>query len=148
MALPYHVPHEAATVLAQICCFKNQLPQGAPTSPVVSNMICSKLDSQLQALAKEHRCVYTRYADDITFSTSLKSFPRAVAHVVRTKSGEEIELVSILRSIIEANGFVVNPEKLRLRAANQSQTVTGLTVNRIVNVRRRFIRELRAMLHA
>jgi RNA-directed DNA polymerase len=148
LALPYKVSADAATVLAQICCFNNQLPQGAPTSPIVSNMICSKLDSQLQALAKEHRCVYTRYADDITFSTSLKSFPKTIAHVVKTKTGDEIELGLGLQSLIQGNGFTVNPEKLRIRTANQRQEVTGLTVNRIVNVKRGFVREIRAMLHA
>ncbi|MDJ0742704.1 MAG: reverse transcriptase domain-containing protein [Xenococcaceae cyanobacterium MO_167.B27] len=70
MAKPYNCTEEVATILAQICCYDNQLPQGSPTSPIISNMICSKLDSQLQRLAKKHQCIYTRYADDITFSTS------------------------------------------------------------------------------
>ena len=47
---PYNLPASVATVLAQICIYKNQLPQGAPTSPVVSNMICAKMDSELQDL--------------------------------------------------------------------------------------------------
>jgi len=71
MALPYALNPEVATVLAQICCYDNQLPQGAPTSPVVSNMLCAKLDSQLQKVAKKYRFTYTRYADDITFSTTV-----------------------------------------------------------------------------
>jgi RNA-directed DNA polymerase len=94
---PYNLPDAAATVLAQICCFENQLPQSAPTSPVVSNMISARLDSQLQALAKQHRCVYTRYADDITFSTSLTKFPKAIAAVVRTKTGMRSNLDTIYR---------------------------------------------------
>lgn len=75
MAMPYLLPEKVATVLAQICCYKNSLPQGAPTSPIVSNMICARMDSQLQTLAGKHKCYYTRYADDITFSTRLKEFP-------------------------------------------------------------------------
>src|SRR3989338_2322638 len=70
IGFPYNRNTAVATVLAQICCFNNQLPQGAPTSPTVSNMICAKLDAQLQQLAKRYKCTYTRYADDITFSTT------------------------------------------------------------------------------
>jgi RNA-directed DNA polymerase len=68
MAWPYNLNDSVATVLAQICCYNNELPQGAPTSPIISNMICAKMDSQLQGLAKKHQCFFTRYADDITFS--------------------------------------------------------------------------------
>jgi len=81
MAAPYDVPERAATVLAQLCCYDNQLPQGAPTSPVVSNMVCGKLDSELHRLARRNRCVYTRYADDLTFSPwnpDVTRFPRAL----------------------------------------------------------------------
>lgn len=77
-ANPYNLPLEVATVLAQICCAYNQLPQGAPTSPIVSNMICGKLDSQLTQLAKTNKCFYSRYADDITYSTSLRKFPASL----------------------------------------------------------------------
>lgn len=66
IAKPYNCTQEVATILAQICCYNNQLPQGAPTSPIISNMICARLDSQLQKLAKKYWCIYTRYADDIT----------------------------------------------------------------------------------
>jgi RNA-directed DNA polymerase len=78
---PYNLPEPVATVLAQICCFNNQLPQGAPTSPIISNMICAKMDSELQDLAWSTRCFYTRYADDITFSTTLPEFPVQIAKV-------------------------------------------------------------------
>lgn len=81
MKEPYNRPSEVATVLAQICCFSNKLPQGAPTSPVVSNMVCARLDSQLRLLAKERHCSYTRYADDITFSTRLTRFPSNIAYL-------------------------------------------------------------------
>ena len=64
----------SATILAQICCWRNELPQGAPTSPVISNLLASTLDIALNRLARRERCTYTRYADDITFSTNKKSF--------------------------------------------------------------------------
>lgn len=76
MGKPYNLPASVATLLAQICCFNNELPQGAPTSPIVSNMICAKLDSQLQDLAWQHHCFYTRYADDITFQLPCLNFLR------------------------------------------------------------------------
>lgn len=91
------VPPPAATVLAQICCFDNQLPQGAPTSPMVSNMLCARLDGELQRLATQYGCMYTRYADDITFSTNTRHFPRELACFVsvgleiRMGVGRELE---------------------------------------------------------
>jgi RNA-directed DNA polymerase len=66
---------DAATTLAHICCHEDALPQGAPTSPILSNMICAKMDRELLALAKQHHCVYTRYADDLTFSKKTGVFP-------------------------------------------------------------------------
>lgn len=60
--------HPAATVLAQLCVHNGKMPQGAPTSPVLSNIIASALDKTLVRLAGKYRMRYTRYADDITFS--------------------------------------------------------------------------------
>lgn len=147
MAAPYGLPEEVATILAQICCHNNQLPQGAPTSPVISNMICAKLDSELQALARNQRCTYTRYADDITFSTSLKVFPAALATTISDLT-EQIGIGEQLHEVIRSNGFEINPKKLRLQTKLRRQEVTGLKVNVKVNVRRKFLKQIRAMLHA
>lgn len=147
-AYPYRLPHVVATILAQICSLPTGLPQGAPTSPIISNMLCARLDQQLQRLAKEHRCYYTRYADDITFSTSLKHFPNALAVLDIHEGNRFIQVGSELSSIINGNGFVINKEKVRLQTKNQRQEVTGLVVNESVNVNRKFIRQIRAMLHA
>jgi RNA-directed DNA polymerase len=68
-----------ATVLAQIAFFWNALPQGTPCSPVISNLIGHVLDIHLVRLASKAGCTYTRYADDLTFSTSKQSFPAAIA---------------------------------------------------------------------
>lgn len=144
-AIPYERNQTVATVLAQICCFGNALPQGAPTSPIVSNMICAKMDAQLQRLAKKHRCFYTRYADDITFSTSLRVFPYALA---RVDSTGQVEVGDELLQIIQENGFEINSSKVRLQRKNRRQEVTGLTTNEKPNVKRRFVRQIRAMLYA
>lgn len=145
MARPYKLNQAVSTMLAQICCYDNQLPQGAPTSPVVSNMLCGRLDSELQRLAKAHRCTYTRYADDLTFSTSTTEFPAAMA----TATGwNAVTVGEDLRLVIDTNGFVINQRKVRLQSRLQRQEVTGLVVNQRVNVHRSFVKELRAMLHA
>jgi RNA-directed DNA polymerase len=110
-----------------------------------THMICAKMDAQLLRLAQRHRCIYTRYADDITFSTSMPSFPTAIA---RINSAGQMEAGNELVQIITENGFEINPRKVRLRTRNQRQEVTGLIVNEFINVPRRFIRQIRAMLHA
>lgn len=135
MAKPYALPPEVATVLAQICCYKNALPQGAPSSPIISNMICAKLDKQLTDLSKIHKCHYTRYSDDLTFSTN------------RSNLFSNVLFIDSIYNIIKSNGFTVNPSKTRLRRRNSRQGVTGLVVNEKVNVDRRFIKKIRAMMH-
>ena len=146
MAAPHKLPPSVATVLAQICCFQNKLPQGAPTSPIVSNMISSRMDTALQKLARRHRCLYSRYADDITFSTKRARFPKSLA-AIDQESGQVV-LGGALESVVHDNGFKVNQLKVRLQSPDQRQEVTGLVVNREANVPRVFVRQIRAMLHA
>lgn len=148
MALPYGLNPEVATVLAQICCHENHIPQGAPTSPIISNMICAKLDSQLQKLAKQYRCTYTRYADDITFSTTTPNFPKDLAYILVIEDSSKVFLGKALYSIIKENNFEINELKLRIQNEKEHQEVTGITVNQFPNLDRRFIRQIRAMLHA
>lgn len=145
MAIPYKRNATIATILAQICCFDNQLPQGAPTSPIVTNMICAKMDSQLVRLAEECKTDYTRYADDITFSTNLREFH---PDLVADSNLDQFELGPKLLDIIHSNGFEVNDKKTRFRTRNQHQEVTGITVNKFPNVPRKFVRQIRAMLHS
>jgi len=145
MAFPYGLNDKVATVLAQICSLPECLPQGAPTSPTISNMICTKLDSQLQTLAGRHRCYYTRYADDITFSTSVSRFPTALAGVVQDESGRRVEIGKDLKEIVLSNGFRINSRKVRLQTRNKRQEVTGLTTNQFVNVNRKYVRQIRAI---
>ena len=145
MARPYNVPQNVSTVLAHLCCFKGYLPQGAPTSPVISNMICAQMDSQLQRLAKANRSTYSRYADDLTFSTTQMRFPREIALVDRFN---QIGLGERLREIIVSNGFTVNVEKVWVKGRHRRQVVTGLTVNDLPNLQRKYVKQIRAMLHA
>jgi len=149
MGTPYNFNHSVAGTLAQICCFNDSLPQGAPTSPIVSNMICIKMDEQLENLAKKCNCNYTRYAaDDITFSvnsSSIENIPNELILSARNK----IELGSTITNIILENGFGINFKKVRLQTKSQRQEVTGLVVNGSrPNVKRNYVRQIRAMLYA
>lgn len=146
MKAPFSAPENVATVMAHMCCYNGRLAQGAPTSPLISNMICRKLDSQLQALASKKKCHYSRYADDITFSftCSKKYLPSEILTVSEDGFvfvGKELE------QLVSANGFSINPEKTRLQSANQRQLVTGLVVNDFVNLRRAFIRKTGSMIY-
>lgn len=135
-----------ATVLARICCYQNSLPQGAPTSPIVSNMICAKLDSRLHSLANLNKLTYTRYADDITFSTTKRVFPKSVG--LTDPVSNQISVGAELKTAIEENGFGINEGKVRLQRRDGRQRVTGLTVNQKPNVKKALINQVRAMLHS
>jgi RNA-directed DNA polymerase len=144
---PFNFAAPIASVLAHICCYRGKLPQGAPTSPVISNLICRSLDYELERLAKSCRATYTRYCDDITFSFTVKTLEQLPQSIVQTPS-VPIELGASLRGVIAKHSFQINDRKIRLRGRHHRQEVTGLTVNDFVNVRRTFVHEIRGMLHA
>lgn len=135
-------PH-IATVIAQIACYKNSLPQGSPCSPVIVNLITNSLDIKLSKLAKRNGCSYTRYADDITFSTRKKFFPTAIV-----KNVEDVTLGSKLLGEIRRSGFSVNPTKTRLQFKDSRQEATGLVINKKVSVKSEYWRLTRAMAHS
>ncbi len=148
MAPPFGFSPACASVLAHICSHERTLPQGAPTSPALSNLICRKLDRDLQNLARTHRATYTRYCDDITFSFTaprVSDLPNAIVHIDSdgvANPGHE------LSRLISNASFHINPSKTRLRTRGQRMDVTGLTVNQAPNVRRRYVDEIRGMIHA
>ena len=148
-AKPFLLPDPVAITVAQLACHNRKLPQGAPTSPIVANIICSKMDGELRRLAQESGAIYTRHADDITFSVRRRSFPQGIATISEPEPcSYQATLSSTLISIIEDNGFRINDAKTRVQPWNRSQRVTGLIVNEKLNVPRRFVRRTRAMLHA
>lgn len=149
MRPPFEMGPAAAAVCAQIATFRNGLPQGAPTSPVLSNLIAIALDRNLLLLARRHRLAYSRYADDITFSSIDAQFPAALAIQQPVEDGGmRIFAGDALEQAIARSGFVINARKVRLQRRGMLQSVTGLTVNIRVNVERTRIRRIRAMLHA
>lgn len=149
MAKPFNVGEAAATVLAQLCTLNQSLPQGAPTSPVLSNLIAINLDNRLMNVAKRYGLHYTRYADDITFSTSKTNFPRSIAYWEGNNPITSPTMIgSLLSDEVEASGFKINKKKSRLQIPSMRQDVTGLTVNEFLNVKRSYIRKTRAMIFA
>lgn len=133
----FKLPTEVATVIAQLTCFKGRLPQGAPTSPVITNLICKILDMCLLKIAKSYKLDYTRYADDLTFSTNDKLFLQ-----------RKDEFFQKLKNEIELSGFKINDKKTRLQYKDSRQLVTGLVVNEKINVPREYYKDTRAMAHS
>lgn len=148
LAKPFEFGEKAASVLAQLLCHQNKLPQGASTSPVISNLIATNLDKKMIDLAKRYHCQYTRYADDLTISCNKKAFPHSLATYEGNNplTGETI-VGKLLEDTIDSAGFKINHSKVRLQIPSIRQEVTGLTVNEFPNVDREFIRSIRAMLH-
>jgi hypothetical protein len=137
----FKLNESVATLLAQIACNDGVLPQGSPCSPVLSELLTHFLDMRLVKFAARNKCSYTRYADDITFSTNQKEFPPELAVVV----GEAWHLGAQLKSRIEDAGFAVNDAKTRMQVRGSRQEVTGLTVNAKVNVPKNYYKLARAM---
>ena len=111
------------------------LPQGAPTSPVLSNIVLKNLDRRLAAFAGAHGYNYTRYADDITFSHN-RPIRRFSPFFMRR-----------IRSIIEEHGLTINDRKTEVSVKGERLEVTGLIVGEKVNVPRNYIKQLRTLLH-
>ena len=141
---PFNFSKEVANHIAGLCCMKSKdedgndvcvLPQGAPTSPLLTNAVCDKLDRRLLGLTKKYGVRYTRYADDITFSSM---------HNVYAEGGE---FMKEIREIIASQNFTLNEAKTRLQKAGSRQEVTGLTVCEKTNVSRYYVRNLRLILH-
>jgi RNA-directed DNA polymerase len=145
LSSPFEFGEEAATVIAQICCrHDGSLPQGGATSPLVSNLVCRGLDTDLIAFAMKHKLRYSRYADDLTFSSSHHSLPSDLIQV----SGGTILAGQRFEEVVQNHGFKLNHSKVKLRSPRRRQEVTGLTANQFPNVQRRFMREITGALHA
>lgn len=141
-----------ANIIASLCCteieverknekgewenvLRNVLPQGAPTSPMLSNVVCQRLDYILTGVAKRFNLRYTRYADDITFSSMHNVY------------AEEGNFLKELQRIITDQGFHIKESKTRLQKQGYRKEVTGLLVHEKVNVQKRYIKQLRMWLY-
>jgi hypothetical protein len=141
---PYNIPDKICRVIAGMSCvayrredgtFYNALPQGSPVSPLLSNIVCEQMDRRLTGLARRFGLHFSRYADDMTFSSM---------HNVYQPDGE---FIRELKRIVTEQGFQFNEKKTRLQKVGQRQDVTGLTVGVKTNVSRKYIHEIRSLLN-
>jgi len=141
-----------ANIIASICCTemeverengkgkwvnikRNVLPQGAPTSPVITNIVCQRLDYLLSAVARRFGLKYSRYADDITFSSMHNVYQ------------QESAFLKELHRIISEQGFHIKESKTRIQKDGYRKEVTGILVNEKVNVQKRYIKQLRMWIY-
>ena len=133
---------KVATVIAQIACHNNELPQGSPCSPIISNLIGHLLDVRMANLAKKSKCTYSRYADDLSFSTNKKDFPDSIAIM---KDDNNWLAGNRLINEIEKVGFSLNTKKTSMQFKTSRQMTTGLIVNEKVNIKREYYKIARSM---
>ena len=109
-----------------------RLPQGAPTSPAISNIVSRTMDTELSSLAKKINCKYSRYADDMTFSSNQRIDSNIVAKV---------------SEIVRLNGFELNPRKTRFLGQGDQIKITGLVINEKIQPSRVWRKKVRFILH-
>lgn len=126
-----YFPKQIGVMLTTLCCRQDALPQGAPTSPALSNLVMKNFDDAMGAWCKQRGIAYTRYCDDMTFSSDRPLY------VVYTKA----------KSMLAEMGFEVNERKTHFVTHASRQSVTGLTVNEKVSVSGEYKRKLRQEVH-
>lgn len=111
------------------------LPQGSPASPAISNLLCRRLDKRLTGMADNNGFIYTRYADDLSFSANGESL-RHICNIIRRTE-----------SIVTHEGLIINQEKTRVLRNTRQQEVTGIVVNEKLSLCRKTLRKFRATLY-
>jgi len=123
-----------ASLFTLICTCDGKLPQGSPASPKLANLTCLKLDARLEGFAGKYKIIYTRYADDLTFSAASSS------HLAKK--------ASFIKNIIQCEGFNINESKTRFSGPSRTNRVTGLVIDRDrVGIGRDRSRDIRAEIH-
>ncbi len=123
---------ELRILLSILCYYKDVLPQGAPTSPQISNIILYGFDNAVGEYCRARRISYTRYCDDMTFSGSL---------------GNAEELVLFVEAELKKSGFILNKRKTKLISSSSRQAVTGITVNKKLNTADSYRRAIKQEMH-
>lgn len=136
----FKFPIDVAIGIAQIACYKDPktgkvfLPQGSPVSPIISNLIAEILDAKITKLAIKYKFYYSRYADDITLSFDTKKLP---PEIIKSSENDFFLGESIIKAI-KSSGFTINNDKICFRSNFDRQQVTGLVVNKKINVPRNY----------
>lgn len=139
---PPRTPAELDGKVFHVALSERVLPQGACTSPAITNIISRNLDRRLSTMAAKLDFAYTRYADDLTFSSgTISGFDKPSR---KPKVGK---LLRIVRDIVKDEGFVINEDKTRVMRQGRAQEVTGVSVNSKLGLSRKERRKLRAILH-
>ncbi len=137
---------DASRLFADLTTHKGGLPQGAPTSPRLSNLVNCRMDARLAGLARTMNAAYSRYADDLTFSYDERAADGASPPGSRQRTTSA--LIRNVKAIVGSYGYSLhNKRKLSVRRAHQQQRVTGFVVNRRAALPRRTRRWLRAVEH-
>ncbi|MCM2285939.1 MAG: retron St85 family RNA-directed DNA polymerase [Desulfobacula sp.] len=117
-------------MLAKLCCLNDCLPQGAPTSPYISNLISRSIDKRIGNYSIKNNLRYTRYSDDLTLSGNIeeKTIPK---------------IIHMVRIILQKNGFQIQKSKLKILRNSNRQSVTGIVVNHKLSVCREYKKAIR-----
>lgn len=139
----YRIDHCVAVIIAQAACHNKRLPMGGVLSPILSNMMAGSLDMSMKKVARKYRMSYSRYADDMTFSSNI-NVNAAFLYFDQSENQWKGEVLDeILR-----HDFLINEKKIRIQHKTTRQEVTGVVVNKKLNIRRSYIDRIRGALHA
>lgn len=122
---------EVSTLLSKLCTLNNKLPQGAPSSPCISNLISREIDNEIAKYCLERKISFTRYSDDLTFSGA------------ENLGG----IIPFIEKVLRSHNFKINQDKLRIRHKHQSQEVTGIIVNEKLQAPKTVRRNFRQTVH-
>ena len=124
---------KVSAVLTNLCTYEGILPQGAVTSPYIANLVCYHLDARLNGLCSRRDIIYTRYADDLSFSSNVRT--------------ELNRIEKIIKYIVEDEGFLINEKKTRYFSNDVKKSITGITINNEeIHVDKRMKKKVRSMI--
>lgn len=125
---------DVSAILTNLCTYEGALPQGAVTSPYIANLICYHLDARLNGFCSRRDVVYTRYADDLSFSSNIRTQLNGIENFIKY--------------IIKDEGFEINEKKTRYLSNDVKKTITGITINNEeIHVDKALKRSLRAIIN-
>lgn len=124
---------DVSAILTNLCTYKGVLPQGAVTSPYIANLVCYHMDVRINNYCSRRDIVYTRYADDLSFSSNNRTLLNSIE--------------KFIKYIVKDEGFLINDKKTRYLSNDVKKTITGITINdEEIHVDKKLKRNMRAMI--